>query len=186
MSIARATAEIAELREKAAQLREQFDRAMARITKLEAYVEVVREYGPVSTDRGISQSRRGGPTKADRFADAVEEILREIGGALPTAEISNRLAERGMPVGGSNPVTNLSSILYRSKRFQNDRRLGWSLKAPEATGHGADVRRDGESYHDTGKFHGDEPDEMESSHDPEPETRFDSGDDPFGLAAACK
>lgn len=68
-----------------------------------------------------------GPNKR-RIEEAVKEILAD-GSSMMTRPLIEELAKRNIEVGGKDKVLALSAILSRNKEaFQNDRKIGWSLK----------------------------------------------------------
>jgi hypothetical protein len=58
----------------------------------------------------------------------VEEHLTAVKRRVPTHELADMLAKKGLRIGPEKRiVTNLSSYLSRDPRFQADRHLGWAL-----------------------------------------------------------
>jgi hypothetical protein len=56
------------------------------------------------------------------------EMIRERGESMHTRQILKALGERGVQIGGVNPVANLSGFLSRAPELQNSRAHGWSLR----------------------------------------------------------
>lgn len=75
--------------------------------------------------------RPSGESKKDAIEQATEKILRE-SQPMHTADLVKRLAEMGVPVGGTDEVLNLSSYLSKSTKFVNRRKDGgWFLAGEE-------------------------------------------------------
>lgn len=56
---------------------------------------------------------------------AVAELLEEAGGPLETRDLLPKVRERGIDVGGKDPVATLSARLSNSDQFKNRRGVGW-------------------------------------------------------------
>lgn len=143
MSARNAEADLAKLQDEAAKLRvqrEAIDRKIAdneeEARKIVAYLELHRKYdtiapsGGVSTPEIVGQSG-GGHRRAygtlKRAVLGVVEILRETGKPWHTRDLVPELERRGIPVTGSDPVTNLSNKLGRSGLLRSHRIFGWHL-----------------------------------------------------------
>jgi hypothetical protein len=57
-------------------------------------------------------------------------VLREAGKPVPTEEMAERLREKGIDVGGRDPISTLYARLRRARALDYDRRLGWRLIEP--------------------------------------------------------
>ena len=76
------------------------------------------------------------------ITNAVEGILSGSRNPTPTQFILEKLAERGVLVGGSRPMNSLSSILSKSELFVPHGRSGWTLV------NGADTEKAGDASSD--------------------------------------
>jgi hypothetical protein len=69
--------------------------------------------------------------KAEMSGRAVREciaVLRERRQHIPTRQLYEIIQQRGIQLGGSTPVTSLSSYLSRTPGIIADRILGWGLE----------------------------------------------------------
>lgn len=60
----------------------------------------------------------------------VEQILRAAGRPLSRGELHKRLLIAGVQVPGEDPVKNLGTMLWRSRRFDNTGRRYWFIDEP--------------------------------------------------------
>ncbi len=156
MSLERALADLTRAQTQSAALRAELGQIEERIRKLQTFIEMAKEYGVASdpaaesvtslnehsgtkrsglTNENVARPRR--PPASGVSKDAVDHsvaILREVGTPLHTKELLSRLAARGVHIGGTNPVTNLSGFLSRSNQLLNSRKFGWSLASREVSG----------------------------------------------------
>ncbi len=68
----------------------------------------------------------------ERALQAAKGLLRGRTSPTLTADILAHLKDIGIEFGGKDPLSNLSTLLYRSKQFQSHARNGWTLKNEEA------------------------------------------------------
>ncbi len=124
--IERARSDIRRMRAELARAQAQVASLESRIAKTEAYVEMAAVYEVEDTQHENGKPRSAGGAVA-LATQAAKEILRETGQSLPTRQILKRLEERGIQVGGRDPVANLSGFLSRDDDFTNSRATGWAL-----------------------------------------------------------
>ncbi|MDP3635272.1 hypothetical protein [Phenylobacterium sp.] len=76
---------------------------------------------------------RGTTPRADagrlEILNAAERLLEGHTSPRKTAAIYTDLVARGYVIGGKEPKSNLSAMMYNSGRFQSHQRMGWTLKA---------------------------------------------------------
>ena len=148
MSLNRAEADLVKLDGEMQRLRARIAALEDQGVKLRHYIEVAREYEGVPptaahTTLMASTSMTMAPTGSNTRAavDTTIALLRERRQPMHTRVLLEALAQRGVNVGGVNPVANLSGFLSREKdRLMNSRLTGWSLKEwgePSATQFGA-------------------------------------------------
>ncbi|WP_080715740.1 hypothetical protein [Xanthomonas arboricola] len=65
----------------------------------------------------------------DRVVEACLDFLKD-GFPMKPVALVEALELRGIKIGGANKAMSLSSMLSKDKRFQPDRKSGWSLKRP--------------------------------------------------------
>jgi hypothetical protein len=138
MSIARAEQDLARLQREISRLDAELTAARERATKIAHYIEMAREYQNVPEGTalidGILISKTAPRLRAAQggmSGAAVREtidILRESGRPVHTRELLPILEQRGIKIGGANPLTNLSGYLSRSDDLIADRSRGWRLK----------------------------------------------------------
>jgi len=91
-----------------------------------------RTTNPIIERRGnVTIYRRTGRRPSPERQRAVEEAeALVVGRTAPTltADILDHINRQGIKIEGANPQANLSSLLYRSGRFQSHGRNGWTLK----------------------------------------------------------
>lgn len=138
MSVSRAEGDLARLDAEMQRLRARIAAMEEQAVKLRHYIEVAREYegaqpvvvsgsgvAPTLTVRAFAYA--GGITRT--AVDTTIAILRERGQPMHTRPLLDELTRRGIVVGGSNPVANLSGFLSRaSDKLRNSRTYGWSLR----------------------------------------------------------
>ncbi|NIJ81209.1 hypothetical protein [Xanthomonas cannabis] len=79
----------------------------------------------------------------DRVVEACLELLKD-GFPMKPVAIVEALELRGIAIGGANKAMSLSSMLSKDRRFQPDRKWGWSLKrapSPVAAGEGGNTNQ---------------------------------------------
>ncbi|CEE34599.1 conserved hypothetical protein [Xanthomonas citri pv. citri] len=79
----------------------------------------------------------------DRVVEACLELLKD-GFPMKPVTLVEALELRGIEIGGANKAMSLSSMLSKDKRFQPDRKWGWSLKrapSPVAAGEGGNTKQ---------------------------------------------
>jgi hypothetical protein len=57
-------------------------------------------------------------------------VLKEAGQPVSTEEMAERLRERGVDIGGRDPISTLYARLRRARALDYDRRFGWRLVEP--------------------------------------------------------
>ena len=117
-------AEIADLEDQmASDQRYQKLRELKRVRNL-----YVNEVGPLG-DRPTSAagSRPFASGVSAEVMKAAKKVLSGAGAPTPTRIIMQKLAARGVFVGGSQPQNSLSAILSKSGAFQSHGRSGWTL-----------------------------------------------------------
>ena len=57
-------------------------------------------------------------------------VLKGAGQPVSTEEMAERLRERGVDIGGRDPISTLYARLKRARALYYDRRLGWRLTEP--------------------------------------------------------
>ena len=127
MSIARAEAELTILKGEFERTRLRFAELQQRIAKIQNYIDVAREFE--STEDALPDKRTRIP-QGGIGAQAIRlaiEMVRERGQPIPTRELVDMMKDRGLDVGGNNPITTLSSYLSRAPELSADRSRGWSL-----------------------------------------------------------
>jgi hypothetical protein len=85
---------------------------------------------PTAAAKKLALARRGGRKRGPSRAHALDltvELLTGRSGLTTIDAIYTHLASRGVELGGANPKNNLSSMLYKDKRFQSHGRRGWEL-----------------------------------------------------------
>lgn len=139
MSVEKATVELARVRREVSRLREQLAQAQALETKIANYIEIAQRYEEALGDASHLTHKKEasqGPAEKPKMPtsgtsyDAVRatiSILREAGKPVRTRDLVPILAEKGINIGGENPVTNLSGFLSRSPDLIANRALGWHL-----------------------------------------------------------
>lgn len=127
-----------------------------RLSKLDQMEALARQLfpdsSPVATFQVVQTNLSGllesgaTLTKRERIYRAVEEILAD-GTRRTSRELERMLVERGVEVGGADPVNNLSAYLSSAEaksRFESDRKQGgWMVIRPPKTTNprGADTSR---------------------------------------------
>ena len=91
-------------------------------------------------DSTTTSAERSVPSS--EIPDAIYGILAE-SGALHRQEIYNRLSERGVQIGGQNPVNSMGVYLSRDARFESVGGGRWALAGQSASGGGDDDQPDG-------------------------------------------
>jgi hypothetical protein len=91
----------------------------AAVTPRQGGLIVPRPYG-----------RRPSPER-QRAITAMKEFLADKAAPTRTTEIYEHLQSRGIAVGGTEPLNNLSAMLSNASEFQSHGRLGWTLQRVE-------------------------------------------------------
>ena len=124
---AMARVDLAKLDDEMKRLRAQIAGLESQSVRLRHYIEVARKYEhlpPVSAETATVSSSS---TRA--IVAAAVAILQERRQPIHTRVLLEELTQRGVNVGGANPVANLSGYLCRERwRLTNSRLTGWSLK----------------------------------------------------------
>lgn len=126
MSIEKAKSDLAKLNMEINRLDMILTDARQRATKLRHYIEIAQTY---EADQSVSSQagRLGTPNKSATISSTVKSMLESERRYIRTRDLVVELTKKGIDVGGSNPVTNLSGFLSRSEDLYNDRTLGWGL-----------------------------------------------------------
>lgn len=72
------------------------------------------------------RGRRMSPER-QKAIDAAKEILRGETEPMKTAALYRRVAAEGIELGGKDPASNFSALLYHHKEFRSHGRAGWTL-----------------------------------------------------------
>jgi hypothetical protein len=140
MSIQRAERELAALQRELAQLDARIDEARSRSIKLAHYIEMAREFGeaadaPVARFNADATFSANGTRQrapqggmAGRAVQECISILREHRKPMHTKDLSEIIGQRGIHLGGANPLQSLSGYLSRTPGLLADRSVGWSLE----------------------------------------------------------
>ena len=120
----RAKADVSRMEAELSRLRAQIASLQSRVVKAQAYIEMAAVYE--ADDAPTDSTRARGGVSATAVRMAVEMII-ERGAPMHTREILRELAARGVPIGGSTPVANLSGFLSRADELRNSRADGWGL-----------------------------------------------------------
>ena len=137
MFIEQALAELKHLDAESQHLRDQLAKNDERTSRLRIFVDVGQEFvdagskqgadGPATTPTSTSDASDS-RTLTRRITDAVVDLIRAKGRPIRTRDLLAQIEQRGLDVGGKNPVATLSSCLSRDKkRLVNNRKLGWRL-----------------------------------------------------------
>lgn len=134
MGLAKAKSDLEAVRREIAQLEAKLRNAKDREVKISHYIEMSELYGGERATDSLgsetSQRQRRTSSATSNVNDAVTaciNYLREVKHPVKTKDLLKMLQDRGIDVGGQNPVTNLSAMLSRSEGLQADRTVGWSL-----------------------------------------------------------
>ena len=120
--------------------------AQAEVDKWSTFIRLYRELDPSSTGaasvvspinqetlppnamqrRETETSSRLGQ-KGLMTEQAAIAVLKEAGKPVSTEEMAERLRERGVDIGGREPISTLYARLRRARALDYDRRLGWRL-----------------------------------------------------------
>jgi hypothetical protein len=121
MAIDRALADLEEAKREAIRLSALLDSVHQRIRKLEIYIEMAESYE--------SPSASAAPVRlnASPIVPACISILRAHGTRMPARQLVEELERRGVLIGGTNKITNLSGTLSRAPEFSASRLDGWGL-----------------------------------------------------------
>jgi hypothetical protein len=85
---------------------------------------------PSSSPRDSSTIRSPGRRRSaerQKAIDAVTELLTGKAEPIKTVDIDRHLRTLGIRLGGSNPLNNLSALLYHAPGFRSNGRAGWTL-----------------------------------------------------------
>ncbi len=118
-------------------LRDQLAENEEEISQLRTYLVVERKYekvrskqetnGPAPTTVSTSDTSNG-KSKTRRATDMAVDLIKAKGQPIHTRDLLPQMEQRGLTVGGRNPVATLSGYLCRDeKRLVNNRKLGWKL-----------------------------------------------------------
>ena len=125
--ISRALRRIVELKEELEEL-ESFVQLYQRVApKLEANSQVAEKAAKI-------EETLNKPTPQREIYDMTRDILRKEGKPIPTNMLYQKLTDRGVIVGGLNPVGNLGAKLAYAADLQNTKGEGWWFKPEESQG----------------------------------------------------
>jgi hypothetical protein len=141
-----AEADLIRLKQEADELRAKLAANEQKQGELTAYLKLLKVYGPapsmgdldepIEKDTALPHAEVKTPvTKRTPYGRMVEivqtcaDILRETGRPWRTRDLLKELKARGLPVGGNDPMSNLSGRLGRSQQFRTHKTLGWHLTA---------------------------------------------------------
>ncbi len=88
----------------------------------------VRKTVVVETKRQTPSGR----SERQRALEAAERLLTGEVNPVRTSDILSVLASEGIHIGGQQPTSNLSAMLYHSSRFKSYGRAGWTLASDTA------------------------------------------------------
>lgn len=121
------------------QLTAEVDQLRDRRQRIENYLQHIDALlgleTPDESTVGSSSSRHVGEARRASPADAVCELLVEMGTPVHYKELCRRLMERGVPIPGKNPAANLLAYMSRDGRFKRTTKRGvyalkeWKVKA---------------------------------------------------------
>ncbi len=111
--------------------------------------QFLADYEALATKfEGRTATTTPSPRRRRRTVPAVARaILKKKGHPLPARELVARLAERGKPIGGKDPVTNLSSVLSPHEDFVSvpwGKTRAWWLADREVPSESSDSGDDGD------------------------------------------
>jgi hypothetical protein len=123
--------------------------AQAEVDKWSNFIRLYRELDPFSTESAgaaLSINQENLPPNAVQRREtetssrlgqkglmteqAAIAVLKEAGKQVSTEEMAERLRERGVDIGGRDPISTLYARLRRARALDYDRRLGWRLAEP--------------------------------------------------------
>jgi hypothetical protein len=138
MSIQRAERELVALQQEITRLDARIGEARSRAVKLGHYIEMAREFGDAGADvesathgaAPLNGARQRIPMggMSGRAAQECISILRESGKPIHTKTLFEMIEQRGIKLGGANPLQALSGYLSRTPGLIADRSVGWSLE----------------------------------------------------------
>lgn len=118
---------IGSAKKRLAELEEERSHLFGLIQHAEALAVASRgEATPHSVDpvKGVRKRKRQAPAMAPT-REAARKILDEYGEPIETRNLLSLIRERGVDVGGKDPVATLSARLSNSREFRNKRGVGW-------------------------------------------------------------
>lgn len=87
---------------------------------------------PPKTEQPPKRGRRTSADRAKALAEA-ENLIRGRLHPTKTADIFDHIEAQGIQIGGKEPKSNLSAMLYHAPQFKSHGRAGWTLASPENT-----------------------------------------------------
>jgi hypothetical protein len=136
-----AEADLVRLKQEAHELRAKLAANEQKQGELVAYLKLLRVYGaelpkdkPIEKGTAVpavsvttSGAKRSPYGTMVAIVKMCGDILRETGRPWRTRDLLKELKARGLPVGGNDPMSNLSGRLGRSQQFRTHKTLGWHL-----------------------------------------------------------
>lgn len=110
---------------------------------------------PPSFGKDRASSARGGRNPVAEVS--AELIANSPSGHVRTLDLIPMLEERGVKVGGKNPLAGVSAVLSKDDRFTPNRKLGWALKKETPASVAADAGADSQQATGLPKLEGTEP-----------------------------
>jgi hypothetical protein len=93
---------------------------------------IVAESKLVSAGKPVEEARRArGRKRSPEREQALQETKSFLNGKTAptkTSDVLNHLEKRKIVIGGNDPQSNLSALLYHSKEFKSHGKMGWTLK----------------------------------------------------------
>jgi hypothetical protein len=132
MAVEKARADLAQLERRAEQLQAELDDVNEHINKLRIFLALADVYvadqeKPQTSERENPANGRTPRGRSGQALGASIQLIRETGKPVITRVLLEKLAERGIHIGGVKPVANLASILSKSPLLVSSRTEGWSL-----------------------------------------------------------
>jgi hypothetical protein len=107
----------------------------AALAEARRWADFIRMYGEITgtrpgapADFAPSARAASAPGALSETEKATAAILSELGRPVPTRELLELLAARGVKVGGQDPASTLSARLSRAPSLENIRQRGWWIK----------------------------------------------------------
>ena len=141
-AVERAKRDLHRLRQEHAMTQASLQDLQARIDDVTIFLRMAEFYSDETAE--MSGRARGGVSGA--AVRATVDYIKQAGQPVHTRVLLDILKDRGIQIGGNNPVANLSGFLSRSDELINTRSSGWALA--EWGADAADVARPGRVFVD--------------------------------------